>query len=202
MLANPFTLPEDSHSLVKPKRSLDRETFLLLVAMCLGVVLTLFVVMFNLTPQFSTPQTSKGSEPSSPAVTSPSDTLSPDHVPLATGNEPIDTLFIQSGCAACHTIPGIDAAKGREGPILVLGTTARQRLADPSYHGRATTEWEYVQESILDPGAYVVPGYPDRVMPRWYGQKLSATALEKIVSYLLTVQDPSASTDAPPSPRS
>lgn len=110
-------------------------------------------------------------------------------VPLATGKEPIDKIFIQSGCAACHTIPGIRVAKGREGPKLELGTNASRRLADPSYQGRANTEWEYVQESILDPSAYIVEGYRDHVMPRWYGQKLSAGALDKIIKYLLRIEE-------------
>ncbi len=47
------------------------------------------------------------------------------NVPLATGKEPIDKIFIQSGCAVCHTIPGILVAKGREGPKLELGTNAQ-----------------------------------------------------------------------------
>lgn len=48
---------------------------------------------------------------------------------------------------------------------------------------------EYVVESILSPGAYVVPGYPGRPMPAWYGQKLSAEALEKIAVYLEQLAD-------------
>ena len=111
------------------------------------------------------------------------------NVPLATGKEPIDKIFIQSGCAACHTIPGIEAARGREGPKLELGTNARKRLADPNYQGRANTDWEYVQESILNPGVYIVKGYRDHVMPRWYGQKLSAVALDKIIQYLLKIEE-------------
>lgn len=110
-------------------------------------------------------------------------------VPLATGKEPIDKIFVQSGCTACHTIPGIRVAKGREGPKLELGTTARRRLADPNYRGKAKTDWEYVQESILNPSAYIVEGYPDHVMPRWYGQKLTAGALDKIITYLLKIEE-------------
>lgn len=111
------------------------------------------------------------------------------NVPLATGKEPIDKIFVQSGCAACHTIPGIMPAKGREGPKLELGTNARKRLEDPNYKGQARTEWEYVQESILNPGAYIVEGYRDHVMPRWYGQKLTSGALDKIIKYLLKIEE-------------
>ncbi|NKB81820.1 MAG: c-type cytochrome [Nitrospirales bacterium] len=116
--------------------------------------------------------------------------ISLEHVPLATGDEPVEKLFVQAGCPVCHTIPGIPGAQGRQGPILVLGSTAHERLADANYQGQATTEREYILESVLNPGAYVVPGYPDRVMPRWYGQKLSAKALDKIADYLEQVMDP------------
>jgi hypothetical protein len=115
--------------------------------------------------------------------------LDPAMVPLVTGDEPIDVLFIKAGCPVCHTIPGIPGAQGRIGPLLVLGTTGPQRLADPRYRGGARTVRDYIIESVLEPGAYVVSGYPDQVMPRWYGQKLSAGALDKMASYLASLKD-------------
>jgi hypothetical protein len=30
----------------------------------------------------------------------------------------------------------------------------------------------------------VVPGYSDRVMPRWYGKRLNAKALDRMANYL------------------
>ncbi|MGQ0812554.1 MAG: hypothetical protein ACT4OO_15205 [Nitrospiraceae bacterium] len=110
--------------------------------------------------------------------------LLPEMVPLVSGEEPIPELFSKAGCPVCHTIPGIPGAEGRVGPALLLGTTGPQRLADPGYQGKAKTVREYVVESILTPGAYVAPGFSDGVMPRWYGKKLSATALETIAAYL------------------
>ena len=46
-----------------------------------------------------------------------------------------------------------------------------------------------MQESILNPGLYIVKGYSDHVMPRWYGQRLSAEALDKIIKYLLKIEE-------------
>jgi mono/diheme cytochrome c family protein len=105
-------------------------------------------------------------------------------VPLVTGEEPVPELFRRAGCPVCHEIPGISGAEGRVGPRLALGTTGPQRLNDPGYRGQAKTVREYVVESILNPGIYVVAGYPALAMPRWYGKKLSAAALEKIAAYL------------------
>ena len=110
--------------------------------------------------------------------------LVPDMVPLVTGDEPITEIFTKAGCAVCHTVPGIPGADGRVGPPLLLGTTGPARLADPSYRGHAQTVHDYVTESVIEPGVFVVPGYPANTMPTWYGTKLSALALEKIASYL------------------
>ena len=117
--------------------------------------------------------------------------LDPAMIPLVTGDEPIDVLFIKSGCPVCHTIPGIRGADGRVGPKLALGTTGPRRLADPRYRGQAKTVREYIIESVLSPGVYVASGYPDQAMPRWYGQKLSAGALEKMAGYLETLKEAS-----------
>lgn len=110
--------------------------------------------------------------------------LAPGMVPLVTGDEPIAEIFTRAGCSACHIVPGISGADGRVGPPLVLATTGLARLNDPAYRGHAKTVHEYVIESVLEPGLFVVPGYPAGTMPTWYGAKLSALALEKIASYL------------------
>ena len=110
--------------------------------------------------------------------------LAPDMVPLVTGDEPIREIFTRAGCAVCHTVPGIQGADGRVGPPLILGITGPMRLADPAYRGHAKTVHDYVIESVIEPGVFVVPGYPAGTMPIWYGAKLSALALEKIASYL------------------
>lgn len=110
--------------------------------------------------------------------------LTAEMIPLVSGDESIVEIFTKAGCPVCHTIPGIPGAAGQVGPPLTLGVTGAQRLADPFYRGRASTVHEYVVESVVDPSMFVVPGYPERTMPVWYGAKLSALALEKIAEYL------------------
>jgi hypothetical protein len=110
--------------------------------------------------------------------------LSPDKIPLVTGDEPLVELFTRPGCPVCHVIPGIPGANGQVGPPLILGITGRQRLKDPTYHGEARTVHEYIMESVLTPQRFVVSGYPEQTMPTWYGSKLSALALERIATYL------------------
>ena len=149
-----------------PERSI---TPLIVIALLLGTLLALRSI--NSSSVASVPVSSMAA-------------LTPDMVSLVTGDEPITEIFMRAGCPVCHTVPGISGADGRVGPPLVLGTTGPARLADPTYRGHAKTVHEYVIESVIEPGLFVVPGYPAGTMPTWYGAKLSALALEKIASYL------------------
>jgi mono/diheme cytochrome c family protein len=108
---------------------------------------------------------------------------------LADGSEPVDQIFAKAQCVVCHTIPGIPGAAGTVGPKLVEGTNAPTRIKDPGYKGSAKTVREYITESVISPSAYVVKPFPDNVMPKIFGQKLSAGALNKIVDYLSQLQE-------------
>jgi len=108
---------------------------------------------------------------------------------LATGEEPIADLFMKAGCPACHTIPGIEGATGKVGPLLMEGSNAPKRMKDPGYQGKARSTREYITESILQPSAYVVKDYPDNQMPKDFGVKLSAGAVNKIVDYLSRLEE-------------
>jgi cytochrome c2 len=108
---------------------------------------------------------------------------------LADGSEPVDQIFQKAQCVACHTIPGIAGAIGTIGPKLVEKTNAPGRLKDPAYKGAAKSVREYITESVISPSTYVVKGFPDNTMPKIFGQKLSAGALNKIVDYLSQVEE-------------
>ena len=108
---------------------------------------------------------------------------------LATGDEPVDEIFSKAACIACHTIPGIKDATGKVGPMLVEGSNAPKRLKDGNYKGKAQSVREYITESILSPSAYVVTDFPDNQMPKDFGKKLSAGAVNKIVNYLSQLKE-------------
>jgi mono/diheme cytochrome c family protein len=107
---------------------------------------------------------------------------------LADGTEPVDQIFAKAQCVVCHTIPGIPGATGTQGPKLEEGTNAPNRIHDPAYKGAAKSTPEYIMESVVSPSTYVVKGFPDNLMPKIFGQKLSAGALKKIVDYLSQVK--------------
>ena len=94
--------------------------------------------------------------------------------PVARGRQ----VYRQLGCASCHE-PNLFGQ--RLGPPLDhVGTVTAERRP------RMTAE-AYLRESILDPGAYVVPGYQD-TMPRGLGRDLSPTDLDALVAYLASLR--------------
>ncbi|HTP41360.1 MAG TPA: hypothetical protein VML36_02975 [Nitrospiria bacterium] len=119
---------------------------------------------------------------------------------------PTDTpaVIVQKmGCFVCHKIPTIPNANvGTNGPVLMLKTTAPQRLASPEYQARvkagfahATTPLEYVVESIVDPSAYIVPGYDKSanpaVIPMYphYKDRFTPEALQFFALFLLQLDE-------------
>ena len=106
------------------------------------------------------------------------------------GNEPIDQMINILGCPLCHTIPGIEGAVGELGPKLHEKTNAPDRIKDARYKGKATNTREYVRESILNPGAFVVMNdeagelFPDGLMPTTFKNQLSVDALDKLVDFI------------------
>lgn len=107
-----------------------------------------------------------------------------------------DVIIEKMGCFVCHKIPTISlATKGVIGPMLILKTNAEKRIASPEYQAavregkaKATTPREYVLESILNPGAFVVEGFSDG-MPADYRSKFTVGALEKLADFLLTLDE-------------
>ncbi len=68
-------------------------------------------------------------------------------------------VYHEAYCGICHRLD-VAGTTGTFGPEQNhTGTVAGERLRDPGYHGTAATAAEYVRESILDPGIYLVKGY-------------------------------------------
>ena len=103
-----------------PKSSGSRETFLIFMVVVCGIMATLSVNMLN--QPASAPGEAKVVESPNQnqkdTVLGKASSVALLDVPLATGTEPLDKLFVQSGCAVCHTIPSMSlATKRRIGPF-------------------------------------------------------------------------------------
>ena len=68
-------------------------------------------------------------------------------------------VFREQYCGTCHTLDAASSA-GMFGPTHNgMCSIAVERIRNASYAGSASTAEEYVLESIVNPLAYVVPGY-------------------------------------------
>jgi cytochrome c oxidase subunit 2 len=94
------------------------------------------------------------------------------------GPEAGRALASQNGCAACHSLDGSRLT----GPTWRGLFGSRVTLSDGS---TVTADDAYLSESILDPGAKVVQGFPAGVMPKF---DLSNDQVKAIVAYLETLK--------------
>jgi mono/diheme cytochrome c family protein len=93
----------------------------------------------------------------------------------ATGNPAVGkALFASQGCATCHTFTPAGAT-GKVGPNL------DKVAADAQKANQGTVE-EYVHTSIVDPNAYVVPGFAKGVMPAF--SSLSDAQVADLVAFV------------------
>lgn len=97
------------------------------------------------------------------------------NVPLAQAGE---ALFQQLGCATCH-----QAAEQGRGPSLA-GLFGQEVQLESGQ--TVTADEEYLRESIINPRAKIVTGYPS-IMPTYQGQ-ISDEGLQQIVAYLKSLK--------------
>lgn len=82
-------------------------------------------------------------------------------------------------CASCHsTEPG----KVIIGPYLA-GIAARDSQSRPGMSAE-----ECLRQSILEPNAYVIEGFPEGVMYQNFKDALSEEHLDSLISYLMTLR--------------
>lgn len=83
----------------------------------------------------------------------------------------------QAGCASCHSLePDVTLV----GPSMAgIATRAAQRVSGMSAE-------EYLKQSLLEPDAYVVEGFPQGVMPAYTG--LSEQELQDLIAFMLTLK--------------
>lgn len=112
--------------------------------------------------------------------------------------------FQKGGCAACHVIPGVPGATGTIGPDLSqVRKDADEYLSSGVYQGKATTAEAYIEESILDPAAFLTPACPSGpcqagLMPATFGQVLSSEEVKAAVNYLLALPEGAEAAAAQP----
>jgi mono/diheme cytochrome c family protein len=118
--------------------------------------------------------TAAGGETTVAATTTTAATTSAKPPPPAGNAAAGKALFSAQGCVACHTFkPAGSTAK--------VGPDLDNLAADAAKANRGSVE-EYAAESIKNPTAYTVPGYPSGVMPSF--SSLSDKQVGDLVAFL------------------
>jgi nitric oxide reductase subunit C len=83
-----------------------------------------------------------------------------------------------ANCSTCHSVePDVVIV----GPSLAgIATRAASRVAGQSAE-------QYIRNSILDPSAFIVPGFPD-AMARNLGAALNGDQINQIITFLMTLE--------------
>jgi cytochrome c oxidase subunit 2 len=87
-------------------------------------------------------------------------------------------IFISAGCGACHTFKAA-GTNATIGPDLDTAPAADAKKTN-------TALAAFVRESIVNPEAYIAPGFPKNVMPKTFGTSLSKAQLDTLVSFIVS----------------
>jgi cytochrome c oxidase subunit 2 len=83
-----------------------------------------------------------------------------------------EAVFNENGCGSCHTL----SEAGTNGTV------------GPDLDNISQADRAYIEQSIVDPNADVVQGFPRDVMPANFREQLSQQELDALVKYLLEAQ--------------
>ncbi len=90
-------------------------------------------------------------------------------------------LARRSGCASCHSLDG----SRRPGPTW-KGLYGRKR---PLANGQEVVADEaYLRRAILTPDAEIAQGFPKRMMPKNFAQKLSEEKIRALIELIKSVR--------------
>ncbi|MBZ0299505.1 MAG: c-type cytochrome [Anaerolineae bacterium] len=100
----------------------------------------------------------------------------------AANGQVIFNTFYQAANFACSTCHRVDSEEQLIGPgLLNISTRAEARVPGED----ALT---YIHQSIVDPSAYVVPNYPDNLMPKNWHEILTEAEINDLIAYLYTLK--------------
>jgi mono/diheme cytochrome c family protein len=133
--------------------------------------------------------------PPTPPIAAPAPTTTPatTSTPTSTAQPTPSEAEIAQGiqiykaayCGACHALDAADTG-GIFGPTHNdMAATAAARIMHEDYTGAATMPGEYLRESILNPGVYIVDGYAATRHPMPAYTYLPAEEIEALVYLLL-----------------
>jgi len=91
-----------------------------------------------------------------------------------------EALF--KGMGACNTCHDVTDGTVIVGPSL-RGIASRAAQREPGVSAQA-----YIEESIVAPNKFIVPGFQAGLMPQTYAERLTKDQIVDLVAYLMTLK--------------
>jgi mono/diheme cytochrome c family protein len=133
----------------------------------LGVVALLTIAQLAAVEKFAAESEAAGSETTTETTSPPqTTTAAPSPSGDATAGK---AVFAANSCGACHTLQAANAT-GTIGPNL--DKTLPEKDA------------AFIKTSIVDPNAYIAPGYAKGIMPENFEHSLSPKQLDDLVAFV------------------
>ena len=83
-----------------------------------------------------------------------------------------------ANCATCHSL---------EPDVVIVGPSLAGVASRAGSRVAGLSAEQYLRTSILDPGAFVVPGFRD-AMARNFGEVLNTDQINDIIAFLMTLE--------------
>ncbi len=97
-----------------------------------------------------------------------------------------EAIAVAQGCTGCHIATNTGPAWKPTADQPGIASRAESRFTDAGYTGKAASAQQYLLEAIVNPSAYIVPGFEVVAMPGTYGQAMTAQDAADLIAYLLT----------------
>lgn len=91
-------------------------------------------------------------------------------------------------CFGCHVQEPMGPRFDLEEDLPYIMDRGAMRIADPTYQGNATTNLEYIVESILLPEIYLIPGEWEDAMPTYFGEIMNEQDLADVIAWMGTLK--------------
>jgi len=99
-----------------------------------------------------------------------------------------ESLAATQGCVGCHVSTNTGPAWLATADTPGIGARAETRFSETGYSGNASSAQQYLLESIVNPAAFIVPGFETVNMPPNYGQLLTSQDAADLIAYMLTLR--------------
>jgi cytochrome c551/c552 len=128
------------------------------------------------TPRTVTVTTGAAPAQTTTAAAAPTTTAATTTAAAAPSTAAGKAIFVSTGCGACHTLAAAGTT-GTVGPNLD-GAPEKDAKADKMALDA------FVKQSIVDPNAFISPGYPKGVMPQTFATSLGAAKIAALVAFI------------------